>query len=149
MNHVASLAQKLAQKLEGDTTRRDHQAPTAHLLSTIIKRDGAREPFDAGRIARAIEHAGSATSEFGGDEAERLARRVLVIASATTHDEPTVEGIQDLVEEVLIASPYRRSARAYILYREQHRVLRELQSSQQAQLVDSYLDQSDWQVMES
>jgi ribonucleoside-triphosphate reductase len=121
----------------------------APVFTEIVKRDGSREPFDVGRIARAIEQAGKATSEFGPEEAARLARRVLVIASATMPNEPTVEGIQDLVEEVLIASPYRRSARAYILYREQHRVLRELQNTQQAKLVDSYLDRSDWQVSEN
>ena len=140
---------RLAHELEGNTPHSSRQTLTVPVFSAIIKRDGAREPFDAGRIARAIEQAGKATAEFGRDEAERLARRVLVIASATTQDEPSVESIQDLVEEVLIASPHRSSARAYILYREQHRVLRELQSTQQAQLVDSYLDRSDWQVSEN
>lgn len=131
-----------------ETSHNEH-VPAAQVFSAIVKRDGSREPFDAGRIARAIEQAGKATTEFGREEAERLARRVLVIASAGTQDEPSVEGIQDLVEEVLIASPYRRSARAYILYREQHRVLRDLQSAEQAGLVDSYLDQTDWQVSEN
>jgi len=138
-----------AKELDATTTRRSHDVLTVPVFTTIVKRDGSREPFDADRIARAIEQAGKATAEFGRAEAERLARRVLVIASATTRDEPTVEGIQDLVEEVLIASPHRRSARAYIRYREQHRALRELQSLQQASLIDSYLDQSDWQVSEN
>lgn len=119
------------------------------VFAAITKRDGSCEPFDAGRIERAIQAAGQATREFGIEEARALTRRVLVIAAATFSDEPTVEGVQDLVEEVLIASPYRRAARAYILYREQHRVLREIQSTRQLELVDSYLDKSDWQVAEN
>ncbi len=119
------------------------------IFQTIIKRDGSRDPFDSGRIASAIEQAGKATGEYGSDEAYHLARRVLSIASATIRDLPTVEGIQDLVEEVLIASPYRRSARAYVIYREQHRVLREISIASRAELVNSYLDQSDWQVSEN
>ena len=39
---------------------------------------------------------------------------------------PTVEAIQDLVEEVLLMSPYKKSAKAYILYRDQHSRIREL-----------------------
>lgn len=125
------------------------QAASPAVFANIIKRDGSREPFDAGRIERAILAAGRATRELGEHEARALCRRVLAIAAATTEAEPTVEGIQDVVEEVLIASPYRGSARAYILYREQHRVLRELQSAGQLALVDSYLDKSDWQVAEN
>jgi ribonucleoside-triphosphate reductase (formate) len=119
------------------------------VFASIVKRDGASEPFDATRIERAILAAGRATREFSEAEARTLSRRVLAIAAATTDTEPTVEGIQDVVEEVLIASPYRRSARAYIIYREQHRILRELQSAGQLALVDSYLDKSDWQVAEN
>lgn len=120
------------------------------VFDTIVKRDGSREAFDANRIVQAIAQAGHATAEFDIAEAERLTRRVLVIAASTgLPHAPTVEEMQDLVEEVLIASPHRRAARAYILYREQHRVLRELEQRQRAQLVDTYLDQSDWQVSEN
>jgi ribonucleoside-triphosphate reductase len=123
--------------------------PVPSIFSFIAKRDGSKAAFDAGRIERAIAQAGAATFEFTAEEARRLTRRVLIIAASTFHSEPDVEGIQDLVEEVLIASPYRKSARAYILYREQHRVLREIESAKRAELVDAYLDQSDWLVSEN
>ncbi len=133
-----------------ETFEKGAAGTTKHpLFSSIVKRDGSHDAFDPDRIARAIEQAGTATGEFGGDEAALLARRVLVIAAATFSDTPTVEAIQDLVEEVLISSPYRKSARAYIIYREQHRILREITSASRARLVDSYLDKSDWQVSEN
>ncbi len=118
-------------------------------FTTIVKRDGSRVPFQAGRIARAIERAGCATGEFSREEAERLARRVLVLAAAACHCEPSVEAIQDLVEDVLMASPHRRSARAYIVYRDQHRALRSIGRADRGSLVDGYLEQTSWLVSEN
>jgi ribonucleoside-triphosphate reductase (formate) len=145
MNHAANVAEDLRTR----SAHRDNNVLMVPVFATITKRDGSRVSFDAARIARAIEHAGKESGEYGREEAERLARRVVVIAAATQRGEPTVEGIQDLVEEVLFATPHRRAARAYILYREQHRVLRELQSAEQTRLIDAYLEQSDWQVSEN
>ncbi len=119
------------------------------LFPSVVKRDGRRAPFDPERIARAIEKAGTAAGEFGRKEAERLARRVLVVAASAGWTEPRVEDIQDLVEEVLVSSPFRKSARAYILYREQHRILREMGRAGRFDLVDSYLGRTDWQVAEN
>jgi ribonucleoside-triphosphate reductase len=42
------------------------------MFAAITKRDGGREPFDPGRIRRAIQAAGQATREFGADEARAL-----------------------------------------------------------------------------
>jgi anaerobic ribonucleoside-triphosphate reductase len=131
------------------TTEPAAQVTSAALFATIRKRDGSRVAFDPARISRAIEAAGTATGEFGREEAERLARRVLVIAASTCRGEPTVEVIQDLVEEVLIGSPYRRAARAYVVYREQHRALRDIRDGGRDPLVDAYLDQTDWRVSEN
>ncbi|MCE5336565.1 MAG: ribonucleoside triphosphate reductase, partial [Desulfobacteraceae bacterium] len=121
----------------------------APVFASIRKRDGSQVPFDPKRIERAIALAGQATNEFDEQEARRLARRVLVIATAGGMEHPTVESIQDIVEEVLIASPHRRSARAYIVYREQHRTLREIRNAYQTGLVDTYLNKTDWQVSEN
>ena len=136
-----------------DEQTRDLSAAVSPLFATVFasitKRDGFQQPFDPKRIERAITLAGRATGEFDEQEARRLARRVLVIAMSGGMENPTVEGIQDIVEEVLIASPHRRSARAYIVYREQHRTLREIRSAYQTGLVDAYLNQTDWQVSEN
>jgi ribonucleoside-triphosphate reductase (formate) len=119
------------------------------VFETIEKRDGRVVPFDAERIIAAIARAGVVTGEIDAAEARRLCQRVLAIAGATFDGRPTVERIQDVVEDVLLASPYRRTARAYAVYREQHRALREISDAANVALVDAYLDRSDWQVAEN
>ncbi len=133
----------------------DRQAPASpgsgqQLFSRIVKRDGERVPFDAGKITRAIMKAGKATGEFDQDVAQRLTIRVLTLATAVIGDAvPTVEGIQDLVEEVLLASPFKRTAKAYVLYRDQHARIREMVRQADLDLIDRYLQQLDWKVREN
>jgi ribonucleoside-triphosphate reductase len=62
---------------------------------------------------------------------------------------PEVERIQDIVEEVLLASPYKKTAKAYIIYRDQHARLREMFNTGGVQLIDKYLEKLDWQVNEN
>ena len=62
---------------------------------------------------------------------------------------PTVEEVQDIVEEVLLSSSYRKTAKSYIIYRQQHAQLREITNKSSVNLVDQYLDQLDWQVNEN
>ncbi|MCK4736694.1 MAG: ribonucleoside triphosphate reductase, partial [Methanophagales archaeon] len=68
---------------------------------------------------------------------------------AIPRDVPTVEEIQDVVEEILLSSPYRKTAKAYIIYREQHAGIREITSRANVDLVDQYLEKIDWQVNEN
>ena len=75
--------------------------------------------------------------------------RVINIAQQMFTDNPTVEGIQDIVEDVLLSSPYRKAAKAYIIYRQQHAEMREIISRFNTDLVDKYLDQHDWRVNEN
>jgi ribonucleoside-triphosphate reductase (formate) len=119
------------------------------VFQTIEKRDGRVVPFDAQRITAAIAKAGQATGEYGPDEARRLCTRVLAVAATTVEAPPKVEQVQDVVEEVLLASPHRRAARAYLLYREQHRALRQVADAASVALIDAYLDRSDWKVAEN
>ena len=61
----------------------------------------------------------------------------------------SVEEIQDVVEEVLLSSPYRRTAKAYIIYRDQHARLRELANKMEIDLVEQYLKKADWKINEN
>ena len=117
----------------------------------IRKRDGREEAFKSGKIAAAIQRAGEATGEFGAVEARLLTLRVVSTLQALRDgDQPlTVEFVQDVVEETLITSPYRRTAKAYIIYRDQHARLREMVSRADLDLIDAYLDKLDWRVKEN
>ena len=116
---------------------------------SMLKRNGARVPFDPGRICSAITRAGRASGEFDDGVAERITDVVLgALAPDAAHREPTIEQIQDLVELALMDEGFYRTARAYIAYREQHQRLR---GDRQAMIdaitsVNEYLDREDWRV---
>ncbi len=120
------------------------------MFKTIVKRDGRIVNFDAEKITNAIEKAGDATKEFKRDVAEKFTIKVLNLAYQMFGDKtPTVEQIQDIVEEVFISSPFTKTAKAYIIYREQHSKLREIKNMADVNLVENYLDKMDWEVKEN
>jgi len=114
-----------------------------------IKRDGRRVPFDAGKIRSAIVRAGQASGEFAGDEADLLAAQVTKVLIHRFHGQaPSIEQIQDVVEQTLIAANHLKTARAYIVYREQHAKLRADRKTlvDVASSINEYLDRQDWRV---
>jgi ribonucleoside-triphosphate reductase len=120
------------------------------MRSEIRKRDGRLVKFDAQKITNAIAKAGSATAEFDDETARKLTIKVLTCADRLFDTEiPSVEEIQDIVEEVLLSSPYRKTAKAYIIYREQHARLRDIANKMEVDLVDQYLKKSDWKINEN
>ncbi len=140
--------------LPADTTKHENsrrQTPAARdFQQKIRKRDGRVVPFVVDKITMAIIKAGRATGEFGSPEARRLTIRVLALAQTMLPDATLeVETIQDLVEEVLLASPYKKTAKAYILYRDQHARIREMVNKADVKLIESYLERLDWQVEEN
>jgi len=119
------------------------------VFSHIKKRSGQLVDFDAEKITAAIHKAGIATGEFDIQEAKRLTIRVLTLAHELISEVPEVEEIQDLVEEILLSSSHRKTAKAYILYRDQQKRRREMIEEADIELVDNYLDRLDWQVNEN
>lgn len=119
-------------------------------VKKIRKRSGEVVPFDASKITIAIQKAGQATGEFDLAEARQLTDQVLQeIRKRLAKDLPTVEQVQDIVEEVLLSSPYRATAKAYIIYRDQHARLREVVEQSNVDVIDQYLKNNDWQVKEN
>ncbi len=119
-------------------------------FSAIQKRDGRVAEFDASKITSAILKAGKATGEFEEREARRLTMQVLTLAKALhLPDPPDVETIQDVVEQVLLDSSFRATAKAYILYREQRAQLRRLKTKANVDLMEGYLNKMDWRVREN
>ena len=92
----------------------------------VKKRNGDFEPFRTEKIVHAIYRALSACSKENEDFAWRLAEKVVVLLGEKVQGRvPEVEEIQDVVEEVLMREGLSDVARAYILYREKRRALRE------------------------
>lgn len=94
---------------------------------SIMKRDGRVAAYDEEKIVRAIERAFAAVnSAKGREEAVRLARIVTrEVERDESIDMPTVEGVQDRVEQALIDEGYGKTAKAYILYRAERSRARE------------------------
>ena len=73
-------------------------------IANVIKRDGTMVPFDSDKIYNAIRKAGESTGEFGEQESYLLTAQVLkVLEHKFTETLPTIECIQDVVEQVLIS----------------------------------------------
>jgi ribonucleoside-triphosphate reductase len=119
----------------------------------VQKRDGEIVAFDKERIASVIHKALTATTKGNGARSKKLADRVIRILNRRFKPKeiPHVEQIQDIVEEVLILEGLVETAKAYILYREQRKKIREAASvmSESVSLIDQYLQEVDWQVKEN
>ena len=119
-------------------------------FAAIKKRDGRVTDFDAAKITAALLKAGKATGEFEDREARRLTMQVLSLARAVHLPEtPDVESLQDVVEQVLLDSSFRATAKAYILYREQRAQLRRIKTKANVDLMEGYLNKMDWRVREN
>lgn len=120
------------------------------MFTQIKKRDGRVVPFDSSKITSAIASAGRATGEFDPREAKKLTLRVLTLAhEIRLGPVPEVEEIQDIVERVLLNSPYYKTAKAYILYREQHAQIRAIVARASVDLVENYIRKMDWKINEN
>jgi ribonucleoside-triphosphate reductase len=120
------------------------------MFEQIKKRDGRVVPFDSSKITAAITKAGKAVGEYDQREAKKLTLRVLTLAHEIRLSAiPEVEEVQDIVERVLLESPFHQSAKAYILYREQHAQIRRIVTNASVDLVENYIGKLDWKIKEN
>ncbi|MFP4225540.1 MAG: ribonucleoside triphosphate reductase [Desulfobacterales bacterium] len=120
------------------------------MFDSIKKRNGRIVKFDSAKITAAIDKAGKATGEFSEKEAKNLTLRVLTLAhEMPLNHPPEVEEIQDIVERVLLNSTFHKTAKAYILYREQHAQLRNIATKAHVELVENYVQKLDWKIREN
>ena len=97
------------------------------MITEIIKRDGRRAPFQIEKIADAIFAAAQASGGRDYDMAMDLAQQVVVLLdNENMITLPTVEQIQDAVEKVLVKNGHARTAKKYILYRNERTRAREM-----------------------
>ncbi len=126
-------------------------------MNKILKRDGEIVEFNSAKITDAIKKASETTKEFDAKTAQKLTKNVIKIVKNyvrqkdTNLKAPTIEEIQDIVEEVLLSSDYKQTAKSYILYREQHSKMRDFvaTSTSSVEMIDDYLKQLDWRVNEN
>ena len=120
------------------------------MYKSIKKRDGRTAKFDRKKIEKAIKKAGLETGEFDAAQAVELTDKVLgVLETRNQKRLLSVEDIQDIVEDALIDSKFKKTAKAYIIYRDQHKKLREITSNAHVDLIDKYLENLDWKVNEN
>jgi len=120
-------------------------------ITKIKKRSGRIVKFRKEKIERAIRKAFKAVGEKNGKRVKYLTGKVIEKVERRFKDiVPQVEQIQDIVEEVLMRHGHTDVARAYILYRDLQNRIRSVYSLVDSdELMEKYLDRSDWRVKEN
>jgi ribonucleoside-triphosphate reductase len=123
----------------------------SQLISKIHKRSGKIVDFKKDKIIKAIDSAARSVGTNDKKLISELSKEVFEKLNTKFHKNsiPAVEEIQDLVEEVLIKKNKINIAKAYILYRDQHRQLREIKSFTGEKLMEDYLGKADWRLKEN
>lgn len=92
-------------------------------ITQIIKRDYETSPFVLNKISNAVEKAmlsvGNGTKEDANTISVNVLQALLERKAKDHNYLPTVEEVQDLVEDTLMVSSFPRVAKAYILYRDE------------------------------
>jgi len=121
-------------------------------IKKVRKRDGRLVDFQQEKITEAIWKAAQAVGGRDRKKAEEISDEVVrVLNKKFKARVPTVEEIQDIVEKTLIERGHAKTAKAYILYREKHKEIRDtrrmLMDSQA--IVRDYIAKEDWRVYEN
>lgn len=122
------------------------------IITQIRKRSGEIVAFDRNKITSAIKHAQEAISEVDDRLAEELCDKIVSNVAKHFHKNtiPAVEEVQDIVEATLIENKQVELAKAYILYRDQHRQLRDInKGTSDEKLMEDYLGRADWRLKEN
>jgi len=124
----------------------------SEVISKLIKRSGEIVDFDQDKIGKAIYKAALATGVDDHRLAKKLTDQVSLRLNQKFHKSsiPAVEEVQDIVEEILIDNKLIKIAKTYILYRDQHRQLRDINTAtSDNKLMEDYLGRSDWRLKEN
>ena len=122
------------------------------MITKIRKRDGRLVDYDISKIENAIAKAMISLGDGEIKDCKKMARITELNLMEKFEDRvPSVEDVQDEVENVLMTNGYENVAKAYILYRRDHEKVRNIQSTvmDYKQTVDKYLNLADWRVKEN
>ncbi len=127
--------------------------PIKNKVKKVIKRSGRIVAFKEEKIIKAVQKALQETKEGGEKEAIKVTRKVIQLLNKNHRQGyiPEIEEIQDIVERVLMVLDFEETAKAYILYRDQHRKVRETEDALKdaIDLVDKYIGEADWRTKEN
>lgn len=124
-------------------------------MEKVVKRDGEIVKFNSEKITNAIEKAANVTKEFDKNTAKSLTDKVVELTQSLVEKKnenlkvASIEEIQDIVEYILLSSDYKKTAKSYMLYREQQAKLRDFTKNANIGMIDDYLKQLDWEVNEN
>lgn len=122
-------------------------------IKKIKKRNEEIVDFDQKKIADAVFKAITAAGQGDGIKSKKVSEKVVRILNRRFKktEIPTVEQVQDIVEEVLMLEDLLDTAKAYILYREQRRRIREAATitDESSDRIDRYIKELDWQIYEN
>jgi len=109
-------------------------------VTKIKKRDGRIVPFDSEKIYNAISKAAEAVGSYDREKTKPVVEKILNYVEQTFSEKniPTIEDMQDIVEKVLIEEGHVKTAKAYILYRDEQRRLRQ----RKQELVGGFVDKN-------
>jgi ribonucleoside-triphosphate reductase len=132
---------------EAVTTLTESKKAQRHAVF-VKKREGNLVDFDPSKIANAITKAFESTGEADSTKAWEL---TAVVVSRLEGEIVEIETIQDIVEDTLMNAGYRKTAKAYILYRAKRAENRNTQKllSQTLQVIDDYVNIRDWRINEN
>ncbi len=121
-------------------------------IQKIRKRDGKLVVFDFMKISEAVHRALIAVGkeENARQISDDLAKKIVALAEKKFRV-PHVEEIQDCVEEILMKEGFLDVAKAYIIYRDEHKKLRDATKTllDSQDIIRKYIGQQDWRVNEN
>src|SRR6056297_2511298 len=101
-------------------------------IKKIKKRNGEIVDFDQKKVTEAIWKAAKSVGGSNKEVTEQISNQVVAVLEVFFKDEtniPTVEQIQALVEKILIEGGHAKTAKAFIIYREKHKSIRDTEIS--------------------
>lgn len=122
------------------------------MVEKVRKRDGRLVPFEHEKITIAIFKAAQAVGGTNKEKAEELSSQVAAIINEKYGNRvPTVENVQDVVEKVLVENGHYKTAKAYMLYREEHKKMRDVKALllDVGDVIDGYIKQNEWRIREN
>jgi ribonucleoside-triphosphate reductase (formate) len=147
---VAAKKVNIARATKGAKTKKKRFVPK---FSEVVKRDGSVVKFSQKKISEAVYKAFKEVDEGSLVKARAVSEKAarMLSKNCARGYVPSIEEVQDTVERVLMVLDFEETAKAYILYRDKRRKIRDTEASleEAVELVDQYLRELDWQVKEN